>query len=66
MKRRKLDDYDEKGWAVMSCRPVLMSSLPEPAGFIDIQRVYRPNRVLFVPLPFGTKIVLARKPATNP
>ncbi len=66
MKRRKLDDYDEKGWAVMSCRPVLMSSLLEPAGFMDIQRFYRPNRVLFVPLPFGTEIVLARKPETNP
>jgi ubiquinone/menaquinone biosynthesis C-methylase UbiE len=51
----------EKGWAVMPCRPVLMSSTVEQAGFTDIQRVYRPTRGL-VSLLWGTEIVLARKP----
>ncbi len=55
----------ETGWAVMPCRPVLMRPLLEPAGFTDVQRLYRPNRVLFVPLPFGTEIVLARKHVAN-
>ncbi len=53
----------EKGWAVMPCRPVLMSSFLEPAGFTDIQRLYRPSRGSIVALLWGQEIVLARKPA---
>lgn len=53
----------EKGWAVMPCRPVLMSSFLEPAGFTDVQRLYRPSRGSIVALLWGQEIVLARKPA---
>lgn len=51
-----------KGWAVMPCRPVLMSSYLKPAGFIDIQRFYRPTRGSIVAWLWGQEIVLARKP----
>ena len=51
----------EKGWAVMPCRPVLMSPFLEAAGFIDIQRLYRPTRRSIVALLWGQEIVLARK-----
>src|SRR5574338_1071612 len=34
----------ERGWAVMPCRPVLMSEFLPPAGFAEIQRFYRPTR----------------------
>ncbi len=51
----------EKGWAVMPCRPVLMASYLEPAGFSDIQRLYRPTHGLIVSRLWGTEIVLARK-----
>jgi demethylmenaquinone methyltransferase/2-methoxy-6-polyprenyl-1,4-benzoquinol methylase len=51
----------EKGWAVMPCRPVMMSPLLEPAGFTDITRLYRPSHGLIVSWLWGTEIVLARK-----
>ncbi len=51
----------EKGWAVMPCRPVLMSSFVEQAGFTDIQRVYRPSHGFLVSKLWGQEIVLARK-----
>ncbi len=51
----------EKGWAVMPCRPVLMSAYLTPAGFTDIQRLYRPTRRSIVSLLWGQEIVLARK-----
>ena len=52
----------EKGWAVMPCRPVMMSPLLESAGFKDITRLYRPSRGLIVSRLWGTEIVLAKKP----
>lgn len=52
----------ERGWAVMPCRPVLMSSYLELAGFRDIQRLYRPSRGSIVSFLWGQEIVLARKP----
>ena len=51
----------ERGWAVMPCRPVLMSPLLELAGFTGIQRLYRPTRGSIVALLWGQEIVLARK-----
>lgn len=53
----------EKGWAVMPCRPVLMSAYLEPAGFTDVQRFYRPTRGSIISLLWGQEIVLARKAA---
>ncbi len=55
----------EKGWAVMPCRPVLISPFLESAGFTDIQRLYRPSRGLVVSRLWGTEIVLARKEASR-
>ncbi len=52
----------EKGWAVMPCRPVMMSPLLGPAGFTDTVRLYRPAHGLIVSWLWGTEIVLARKP----
>ncbi len=52
----------EKGWAVMPCRPVMMSPLLGPAGFTDTVRLYRPAQGLIVSWLWGTEIVLARKP----
>ena len=51
----------EMGWAIMPCRPVLMSPFLEPAGFTDIQRFYRPTRGGIVSLLWGQEIVLAHK-----
>jgi demethylmenaquinone methyltransferase/2-methoxy-6-polyprenyl-1,4-benzoquinol methylase len=51
----------ERGWAVMPCRPVLMSPYLEPLGFTDIQRFYRPSRGLIVSKLWGQEIVLAHK-----
>jgi demethylmenaquinone methyltransferase/2-methoxy-6-polyprenyl-1,4-benzoquinol methylase len=51
----------EKRWAVMPCRPVLMSSYLESAGFTEVQRFYRPTRGSIVSLLWGQEIVLARK-----
>ena len=51
----------EKGWAVMPCRPVLMSSYLEAAGFIQIERYYRPTRKSIVALLWGQEIVTAQK-----
>jgi ubiquinone/menaquinone biosynthesis C-methylase UbiE len=56
----------EKRWAVMPCRPVLMSPYLERAGFTDVQRLYRPSRGLIVSRLWGTEIVLARKLAEKP
>lgn len=53
----------ERGWAVMPCRPVLMSSYLESAGFLDIQRLYRPTRSSIISFLWGQEIVLARKAA---
>ena len=44
------------------CRPVLMVPFLEAAGFTAIQRRYRRNQALFIPLPFGTEIVVAHRP----
>lgn len=52
----------ETGAAIMPCRPVLMSTLLEPAGFIDITRLYRPTHGWIVSRLWGTEIVLGRKP----
>ena len=52
----------EKGWAVMPCRPVLMSPFLEPAGFTAIQRIYRPSHGSIVACLWGQEIVLATKP----
>ena len=52
----------ERGWAVMPCRPVLMSEYLEPAGFTDIQRLYRPTRGSVIAFFWGQEIVQARKP----
>ncbi len=54
----------EKGWAVMPCRPVLLSPYLEQAGFTSIRRLYRPSHGLIVSRLWGTEIVLARKPGT--
>jgi demethylmenaquinone methyltransferase/2-methoxy-6-polyprenyl-1,4-benzoquinol methylase len=51
----------ELGWAVMPCRPVLMSPYLEPAGFKDVQRLYRPTRSGIVSLLWGQEIVTAHK-----
>lgn len=51
----------EKGWAVMPCRPVLMSGYMEPIGFTEIQRFYRPTLGLIVSLLWGQEIVIAHK-----
>jgi SAM-dependent methyltransferase len=53
----------ERGWAVMPCRPVLMSGYLQPAGFIEIQRFYRPTRGSVISLLWGQEIGLARKDA---
>ena len=49
------------GWAVMPCRPVLMSPYLEPAGFMNVQRLYRPTRGGIVSLLWGQEIVTAQK-----
>jgi ubiquinone/menaquinone biosynthesis C-methylase UbiE len=51
-----------RGWAVMPCRPVLMSPYLESLGFTAIQRLYRRSRGFIVSLLWGQEIVLARKP----
>ncbi len=49
----------EHSWAFMPCRPVLMSSYLEAAGFIEIQRLYRPSQGMLVSRLWGTEIILA-------
>lgn len=51
----------ESGWAVMPCRPVLMTPYLEQAGFNDIQRHYRRSKGLIVSRLWGTEIVIAKK-----
>ncbi len=51
----------EKGWAVMPCRPVLMSPFLKTIGFMEIQRFYRPTRGSLVARLWGQEVVLARK-----
>jgi ubiquinone/menaquinone biosynthesis C-methylase UbiE len=51
----------QKGWAVMPCRPVLMSPLLPPAGFTKVQRFYRRSHGFIVSWLWGQEIVLARK-----
>lgn len=53
----------EIGAAVMPCRPVLMSTLVETAGFIDVNRLYRSTHGWIVSRLWGTEIVLGHKPA---
>jgi demethylmenaquinone methyltransferase/2-methoxy-6-polyprenyl-1,4-benzoquinol methylase len=55
----------EKGWAVMPCRPVLMSPYLQKAGFIDVLRHYRPSHGFLISKLWGQEIVLAKK-AANP
>lgn len=55
----------QRGWAVMPCRPVLMSPYLEKAGFQDIQRLYRPSRGFIVSRLWGQEIVFARKSAAT-
>jgi demethylmenaquinone methyltransferase/2-methoxy-6-polyprenyl-1,4-benzoquinol methylase len=55
----------ERGWAIMPCRPVLMSSYLETAGFTDVQRIYRPSRGSIAALLWGQEIVSARKAANR-
>lgn len=52
----------QRGWAVMPCRPVIMSPYLETLGFVDIQRLYRPSRGFIVSKLWGQEIVIARKP----
>ncbi|HRF46032.1 MAG TPA: class I SAM-dependent methyltransferase [Anaerolineales bacterium] len=52
-----------RGWAVMPCRPVLMSPYLERAGFTDVQRQYRPTRGFIVSWLWGQEIVLAARSA---
>lgn len=52
----------EIGAAVMPCRPVLMSTLVETAGFIDVTRLYRPTHGWIVSRLWGTEIVQGFKP----
>jgi demethylmenaquinone methyltransferase/2-methoxy-6-polyprenyl-1,4-benzoquinol methylase len=51
----------EMGWAVMPCRPVLMSPYLELAGFQNVKRLYRPTRRGIVSLLWGQEIVTAQK-----
>lgn len=51
-----------RGWAVMPCRPVLMSPYLKDAGFVDVDRLYRPTRGFPISLLWGQEIVTARKP----
>jgi hypothetical protein len=53
------------GLAVMPCRPVLMSATLGPAGFSDIQRLYRPTKGSIVILLWGQEIVTAQKTNTR-
>ncbi len=54
----------EMHWAVMPCRPVLMSPYLEKAGFTNIQRLYRPSHGLIASRLWGTEIVTAQKLST--
>ena len=49
------------GWAIMPCRPVLMSSYLETAGFTNIERFYRPTRNSIAAILWGQEIVLVQK-----
>jgi demethylmenaquinone methyltransferase/2-methoxy-6-polyprenyl-1,4-benzoquinol methylase len=51
----------KKGWAVMPCRPVLMSPFLEKAGFTHIERYFRPTRKSIVALLWDQEIILAQK-----
>ena len=51
----------ERGWAIMPCRPVLMSPCLPAAGFTDIQRFYRPTRGSLIARLWGQEIVLATR-----
>lgn len=48
------------------CRPVVMNSFVQEAGFKDVQRIYRSSFSGSIRLPFGTEIVTARKPQDSP
>jgi ubiquinone/menaquinone biosynthesis C-methylase UbiE len=52
----------EHGWAVMPCRPVLMSPYLPSVGFTEIQRFYRPTKGSLIARLWGQEIVLAIKP----
>jgi ubiquinone/menaquinone biosynthesis C-methylase UbiE len=55
-----------KGWiGAVPCRPVVLTPFVQVVGLEHVERFYRKNYVWFVPLPFGTEIVIARKPAPD-
>lgn len=56
----------QRGWAVMPCRPVLMSPYLEAVGFADIERLYRASRGFIVSKLWGQEIVIAHRPVTAP
>jgi demethylmenaquinone methyltransferase/2-methoxy-6-polyprenyl-1,4-benzoquinol methylase len=64
-RRTLFEKIYERGWAVMPCRPVLMRSYLEPAGFTNIQRLYRPTSGSIISFLWGQEIVLARKAANH-
>jgi ubiquinone/menaquinone biosynthesis C-methylase UbiE len=49
----------ERGWAIMPCRPVLMSPYLPLAGFTGIQRYYRPTHGSIIARLWGQEIVVA-------
>jgi demethylmenaquinone methyltransferase/2-methoxy-6-polyprenyl-1,4-benzoquinol methylase len=51
----------ERGWAIMPCRPVLMSPYLPAAGFTDVQRFYRRTHGSLIARLWGQEIVLATK-----
>ncbi len=62
-RRTLFETIYEKGWAIMPCRPVLISPFLRAIGLTDIQRSYRPTRGSLIARLWGQEIVLARKPA---
>jgi demethylmenaquinone methyltransferase/2-methoxy-6-polyprenyl-1,4-benzoquinol methylase len=61
-KKTVFETVYEKGLAVMPCRPVLMQTYVEKAGFVSVERYYRPTRKSIVALLWGQEVLLARKP----
>jgi hypothetical protein len=57
----KFEKIYERGFAIMPCRPVLMSPYLPAAGFTDIQRFYRHTRGSLIARLWGQEIVVATK-----
>src|SRR5512143_1044849 len=55
-RRTLFETIYEKGWAIMPCRPVLMSPFLEAAGFTDLQRFYRPTHGSLIARLWGQEI----------